>query len=52
MKGFSEMFAPFDENYASELAEKLINNKGKEDNLLSMEQALPAGIDPVELEKL
>ena len=47
MKGFSEMFAPFDEGYAQEIAEKAgpQNSAGN-----TMDGGLPPGIDIKELE--
>ena len=56
IKKFSDLFAPFDENYALDLAEKMMNqNKqpAKEDEFLSSNNMiLPIGLDSSELENI
>lgn len=48
MTEFNELFAPFDENYASEIAEKMQTQTGTSND----QYLMPQGLDPLELEKL
>ena len=55
-KEMSEFFSPFDENYATELADQL-GTQGTKKNASINESFdgfnnLPPGIDPIELEKI
>ena len=57
IKKFSDLFLPFDENYALELAEKMMNSNKqpiKDDEFLSTQtnMVLPVGLDSSELDNI
>jgi len=55
MKVFSDMFAPFDENYAQDLAERAALTKTKQSDSIdgsSSQMALPSGLDKSFLEQI
>ena len=47
LKEFSEMFAPFDENYAMDLAEKVMAATNVPES-----GSIPVGLDPNELDRI
>ena len=52
LKEFSQMFEPFDENYAMDLADKMLNRKQSDSNLDPSQMVLPPGLDPNLLEQI